>query len=185
MANQQLIISGVGGQGILFATRILAETAMRKGLPVMTSETHGMAQRGGVVISHLKVGDYSSPLVRPGRADGLLALKGENVALHRHFLRSGGWVVANALQAAAGLDGHPVHLLDADRLALELGNPQAVNLILLGFALACLAEAGLFCSPHEVIETVERRLAEKGALRAAALKALRLGMEQVSPLGPQ
>ena len=72
MISQQLILSGVGGQGILFITRLLAETAIAKGLPVMTSETHGMAQRGGIVISHLKVGSFSSPLVQPGRAAGLI-----------------------------------------------------------------------------------------------------------------
>jgi indolepyruvate ferredoxin oxidoreductase beta subunit len=179
MQNQQLIISGVGGQGILFVTRILAETAIRKGMPVMTSETHGMAQRGGVVISHLKVGEFSSPLVRPGRADGLLALKEENIPLHCHFLRPGGWVVMNARSAPEGLEGHPLQLLDADRLALELGTPQALNLILLGFALARLAPGGgLFCSPGEVLETVEARLAEKRAVLEASLHAMRIGFEQ-------
>src|SRR6266567_1527824 len=87
MISQQLIISGVGGQGILFITRILAETAIAKGLPVLTSETHGMAQRGGIVISHLKIGEFSSPLVRPGHADGLIVLKPGNVRLHRTFLK--------------------------------------------------------------------------------------------------
>ncbi len=178
MTGQQLIISGVGGQGILFLTRILAETAIGQGMPVMTSETHGMAQRGGVVISHLKAGEFSSPLVRPGRADGLIAMKGENVAIHRHFLRPGGWIVVNAKAAPAGLDGHPAHVIDADALALELGNPQSLNLILLGFALARLAASGdLFCTADQVIGTIERRLAEKGKLRAASLAALRLGME--------
>jgi indolepyruvate ferredoxin oxidoreductase beta subunit len=50
---QQIIISGVGGQGVLFVTRLLAEAAIKKGLAVFTSETHGMAQRGGTVLSHL------------------------------------------------------------------------------------------------------------------------------------
>ena len=63
--RQQVIISGVGGQGVLFVTRLLAEAAINKGLPVFTSETHGMAQRGGTVLSHFKVGDFSSPLIRP------------------------------------------------------------------------------------------------------------------------
>jgi len=181
MTGQQLIISGVGGQGILFVTRMLAETAIRKGMPVMTSETHGMAQRGGVVISHLKAGDFASPLVRPGQANGLLALKAESVNLHRHFLCPGGWIVVNAPTPPV-VDGHPVYALDADHGARELGNPQAVNLIMLGFALARLAPAGdLFCAVHEVIETVEHRLAEKGTLRSASLAALRWGMEHAAP----
>lgn len=180
MTGQQLIISGVGGQGILFLTRILAETAISLGMPVMTSETHGMAQRGGVVISHLKAGEFSSPLVRPGRADGLIAMKAENVAIHRHFLRPGGWVVVNAKDAPAGLDGHSVHVIDADALALELGNPQSLNLILLGYALARLAASGDFFSPDQIIGTIERRLAGKGKLRDASLMALRLGMENAA-----
>ena len=75
MNHQQKVISGVGGQGVLFDTRLMAEAAIRKGLPVLTSETHGMAQRGGTVISHLKVGAYTSPLIRTGQADVLLAMK--------------------------------------------------------------------------------------------------------------
>ncbi|MGD2016130.1 MAG: 2-oxoacid:acceptor oxidoreductase family protein, partial [Desulfobacterales bacterium] len=67
---QQLIISGVGGQGVLFVTRLLAEAAILRGLAVFTSETHGMAQRGGTVLSHLKVGEHTSPLIRPAQADG-------------------------------------------------------------------------------------------------------------------
>lgn len=178
MANQQLIISGVGGQGILFVTRLLAETAIRKGLAVMTSETHGMAQRGGVVISHLKIGDFASPLVRPGCADGLLALKAENLPLHRHFLRPAGWVVVNAPRAPEWTGG-ALHSLDADRLALELGNPQALNLLLLGFAVARLAPAAaLFCSLDELVTTIEHRLAAKGGLLAESLKAFRLGIER-------
>jgi len=73
--KQQVIISGVGGQGVLFVTRLLAEVAMRSGLEVMSSETHGMAQRGGIVVSHLKVGGFAGPLVRAGRADVMVALK--------------------------------------------------------------------------------------------------------------
>lgn len=178
MVTKRIVFVGVGGQGNLLASRLLGEAALASRMPVKVAEVHGMAQRGGVVISHLKAGEFSSPLVRPGRADGLLAMKEENIALHRHFLRPGGWIVANASRVPAGLEGHLVHVIDADALALEIGSPQAVNLILLGFALARLTDAGLFCSTHQVIATIERRLGEKGALRAASLKALRLGMER-------
>ena len=82
LKRQQIVISGVGGQGVIFVTRILAEAAIRKGFSVFTSETHGMAQRGGTVISHLKVGDFSSPLIRPFKADGLLALTADGLAQH-------------------------------------------------------------------------------------------------------
>ena len=175
MNGQQLIIAGVGGQGILFITRLLAETAIAKGLPVLTSETHGMAQRGGIVVSHLKVGEFASPLVRPGRADGLVALKAETVALHRHFLTADGWIVANATSLAIVEAEHPVATVDADPMALELGNPQAVNLIVLGRALA--EQGRLFCTAGEVEETIRRKLAGKPSLLEGALSAFRAGLE--------
>lgn len=175
MNGQQLIIAGVGGQGILFITRLLAETAIAKGLPVLTSETHGMAQRGGIVVSHLKVGEFSSPLVRPGQADGLLALKAETVALHRHFLKGAGWIVANATSLAIVEADHPVATVDADPLALDLGNPQAVNLIVLGRALAVPGQ--LFCTAAEIEETISRKLAAKPVLLEGALAAFRAGLK--------
>ncbi len=175
MTSQQLIVSGVGGQGILFITRLLADVAIAKGLPVLTSETHGMAQRGGVAISHLKVGEFASPLVRPGQADGLLVLKGENVPLHRHFLHPGGWIVANALPLFVVEEEFPVTTIDADTLALGMGNPQAVNIIVLGRA---LAESGrLFCTAAEVEEVMRRKLAGKPGLLEGSLAALRAGLE--------
>ena len=179
MTTQQLIISGVGGQGILFVTRLLAETAITMGLPVLTSETHGMAQRGGIVISHLKIGDFSSPLVRPGHSDGLIALKPENVALHRHFLRDGGWIVANALPISVVEAEHPVATIDADTLALAMGTPQAVNLMVLGRA---LAEPGLlFCTVTDVEKALREKLSAKPSLLEGALVALRAGLEGARP----
>ena len=173
MISQQLIISGVGGQGILFITRLLADLAISQGLSVLTSETHGMAQRGGIVISHLKIGLFSSPLVRPGQADGLISLKGETVPLHRHFLKPGGWVVANDLKAQLAEAGHPVATVDADGAALFLGNPQSLNLIVLGRA---LAEPGLlFCSLPQVEAFVQAKLAAKPKLLEGALAALFCG----------
>jgi len=69
----QYIIAGIGGQGILFSSKVLGHIALSKGINVIGSEVHGMSQRGGSVISHYKTGDYSSPLVEKGEADVLLA----------------------------------------------------------------------------------------------------------------
>jgi len=72
--RQQLVISGLGGQGVLFLTRVIAESALRRGVAVLTAETHGMAQRGGSVLSTIKVGGFRSPLIARGTADvGLIA----------------------------------------------------------------------------------------------------------------
>ena len=177
--RQQIVLSGVGGQGILFLSRLLAEAAIACGFPVLTSETHGMAQRGGVVVSHLKVGGFDSPLVRSGRADLLLVLKEENVALHREFLTDDGALVINA---SAPTDAGPrvrVYTVDADALALSAGTPHAVNLVLLGFALARVGggtAGGLFCAAGEIREALLRRQGAGGSRLAASLSALDLGI---------
>ncbi len=174
MSSQQLIISGVGGQGILFVTRLLAESAIAAGMPVLTSETHGMAQRGGIVISHLKAGNFSSPLVRRGQADGLIALKPETIDIHRSFLKPGGWVVANSGGIAPETGGIAPVCIDADRIAMALGTPQAVNLIVLGRALS----AGLlFCDQEQVEERIRRKLHARAQFLEKALAALRAGLE--------
>ncbi|MDJ0801884.1 MAG: 2-oxoacid:acceptor oxidoreductase family protein [Desulfobacterales bacterium] len=173
--QQQIVISGVGGQGVLFVTRLIAEAAITRGLSVLTSETHGMAQRGGSVVSHLKIGDFASPLIRSGCADGLLGLKAESRDLHGHFIRADGWQVVNATAAAAG-----VAHVDADAVAARIENPRAVNLVVLGFALARLgsgnAAAGeLFCKRDDIVRVLETRLAERPELLAASRRALDAG----------
>jgi indolepyruvate ferredoxin oxidoreductase, beta subunit len=174
--NQQLIICGVGGQGILFITRLLAETAMAKGYPVLTSETHGMAQRGGIVVSHLKVGPFSSPLVRPGQADGLISLKPETVNLHLHFLKADGFITTNAKGELPSGASYPTTSIDADTIALSLQDPQAVNLIVLGRALACAGT--IFCTAEEIEAAIARRMAGKEKQMARALAAFRAGLGQ-------
>jgi indolepyruvate ferredoxin oxidoreductase beta subunit len=178
--QQQLIISGVGGQGVLFVTRLLAEAAINKGLPVFTSETHGMAQRGGTVLSHFKVGDYSSPLIRPRQADGLLVLKTENLGVHKNFLKANGWVVANAADKSKPASELPVHHIDADALARKIANPKAVNLIVLGFALAQIRKAGakrnkFFCTMTDIKSVLRNRFGKNRKLLDASLKALEAG----------
>ena len=177
--RQQVVLSGVGGQGVLFLSRLLAEAAIAAGFPVLTSETHGMAQRGGVVVSHLKVGGFDSPLVRTGRADLLLVLKEENVPLHREFLADGGALVVNGAVPADAGPRVRVHTVDADTLALSAGAPHAVNLVLLGFAMARVGGGtapGFFCTAGEIREALSRRQGEGGSRLAASLSALELGI---------
>jgi indolepyruvate ferredoxin oxidoreductase beta subunit len=167
--NYQIVISGVGGQGVLFITRLLAQACMEQGLNVLTSETHGMAQRGGTVISHLKAGTFSSPLIRPGKADLLVALKQENYAQHRGFLAAGGKAVVNAPAGCPGLEG--AVCLDASALAGSAGNPGAVNLFMLGGALALLP----VCPMAGLKDQVRLAMAKRGdgafEKAAAALEA--------------
>jgi indolepyruvate ferredoxin oxidoreductase, beta subunit len=178
---QQIIISGVGGQGILFITKLLAETALHSGFSVLISETHGMAQRGGNVISHLKVSKpasvtsegaespLTSPLIRPGRADLLLALHSEGETAHGFYLKVGGTTVSNRTDAATP------DCVDASRIASDLGSPVSANLVLLGFA---AARNVLFCSTEQLRTTLERL---GGKRLDSSLKAFQAGCEAAMP----
>lgn len=131
-ARTQLVVCGLGGQGAVFLSRVLAGAAIEEGRDVLTSETHGMAQRGGAVESHLKFGDFCGSVVRPGRADAALVLDESRLPAARRLLRPGGTCFVNA----RGLDAGDVRACDAFGAAKELGDPRATNLVLLGFASA-------------------------------------------------
>jgi indolepyruvate ferredoxin oxidoreductase beta subunit len=178
--RQQIVISGVGGQGVLFVTRLLAEAAIRKGLPVLTSETHGMAQRGGTVISHLKVGAFTSPLIRTGHADALLALKAEGAVQHGHYLHRQGWALVNDISPKKDTAGG-WQRLDADVLAQDIGNPRAVNLVVLGGALGGPASLPLFCTLNDIRAVLEERLAGQATMLEMSHKALEAGLQAVHP----
>jgi indolepyruvate ferredoxin oxidoreductase beta subunit len=176
--RQQIVISGVGGQGVLFVTRILAEAAIMKGISVFTSETHGMAQRGGTVLSHLKVGNFSSPLIRPGNANGLLALKADSFARHGYFLKPGAWVAVNSREDVIVGPEFSAYTIDAEILAQRIHNPKSVNLILLGFALAAISdtmENSLFCNLEDIKTVLQQRLAKKKQMLDDAVKAVETG----------
>src|SRR3972149_3754284 len=85
--NIQMIISGVGGQGVLLVTRIFAAFALQEGYPLIGSEDHGMSQRGGSVMTHLKIGNFDSPLVKKGGADILLSLEKNEAYKTLHYLK--------------------------------------------------------------------------------------------------
>jgi len=178
-SGQQIVISGVGGQGVLFVTRLLAEAAILKGLAVFTSETHGMAQRGGTVLSHIKVGLFASPLIRPLQADGLLALKADSLVQHDFYLKSDAWSVVNSISDSAAKFDRAVYTVDADSLAQKIENRKSVNLILLGFAVAATskrhANSKLFCSIKDIRNVLERRLADNKKMMDAAIKAVETG----------
>jgi len=178
--RQQVIISGVGGQGVLFVTRLLAEAAINKGLPVFTSETHGMAQRGGTVLSHLKVGDFASPLIRPLQADILVLLKAENLKQHSSFLKPDGWAVSNGTDDIENESQTAVRTVDADTVAQKINNPKAVNLVVLGFALAAAKKVTaegkqLFCTAEDIKTVLKNRFGKNQKMLGASLRALEAG----------
>ncbi len=176
--KQQVLISGVGGQGILFITRLLAEAAIYRKYPVLTAETHGMAQRGGIVVSHIKVGGFSSPLIRPGKADVLLLLKEENLQNHLFYLAPDGIAAVNTRSQPGDPENRKMLLIDADGLANELQQPKSVNLVLAGFALSALRSISkqAFCSPEDVRAILYKKLAGRDKLLKASVSAFDLGV---------
>jgi indolepyruvate ferredoxin oxidoreductase, beta subunit len=164
--KQQIIVSGLGGQGALTLTRLLAEAAAAEGLSVITSETHGMAQRGGTVISMIKVGPYRGPLIPAGEADLGLFLYPKNLAVHCFYLREGGAVFVNSPLPGDYLS------VDARSLAAAHGLPPvAANLILLGFA---AGHGGLFAGPDLLAAMIEAKTPER--FRQASQRAFKFGL---------
>ena len=148
MKNFDLVIVGVGGQGTLLASKILGYLALNEGCGVKVSEVHGMSQRGGSVITHVRVGDeVYSPIVADGQADFLLSFEGLEAARAASFLKESGVAIVNtqviwpmpvitgaAKYPAAPLAGfaQKVECADALGIAAECGNQKALNLVLLG-----------------------------------------------------
>ncbi|MBN1380406.1 MAG: 2-oxoacid:acceptor oxidoreductase family protein [Deltaproteobacteria bacterium] len=163
--KQQIIVSGVGGQGVVFATRVIAEASMEAGLNVLTSESHGMAMRGGTVVSHIKIGAFKSPLIRRGQADVGLFLTPANLGVHRDLMTKEGRIFVNT--ASSGDYEH----CDATTLAKDAGAVVVANLVLIGYA---VQTDSLFCTA-ELMKNVIRRISQPKQLELN-LKAFRLGL---------
>ena len=179
--KRQILISGLGGQGVLFATSILLEAARAKGWDAIASETHGMAQRGGSVVSHIKFGPLLSPLIRSGSADVLLSLNREEAFRNLHFVKRGGTVVVNAasLTKEQGLLAEKMKRrkmqffeTDATGIAGSAGTPRAGNVALLGAACA----AGVLPFSADDLKLAITTLT-KGSRREANLKVLETALE--------
>nr|MBN2277319.1 indolepyruvate oxidoreductase subunit beta [candidate division Zixibacteria bacterium] len=146
-----VLIVGVGGQGVLLASEVLSEMAMKAGLDVKKSEVHGMSQRGGVVSSHVKFGPkVYSPIIPYGQADILISFEQAEALRAVDWIKKDGLIATSRTRlvppiTAGGKFKYPddpvadlkkkvknVIAIDADKIALELGNPRLVNILLLG-----------------------------------------------------
>jgi indolepyruvate ferredoxin oxidoreductase, beta subunit len=146
-----ILLCGVGGQGTLLASNLLAECGMNCGYDVKKSEVHGMAQRGGSVVSHVRLGEViHSPLIRRGEADLLLAFEQLEALRWSMFLKPGGAVLMNTQKiipqtvSTGGAvypdqiterlkkTGFSVTSVDALGTAKDLGNQKCLNVVLLG-----------------------------------------------------
>ena len=172
--KRDIVIAGVGGQGILTIAASIAKAAVAAGLNIKQSEVHGMAQRGGAVQAHLRLSDETiySDLVPVGGADLILAVEPLEALRECRFLAPAGCVLANSTpvtnignypdleEVLTEIRKLPQHvLLDADGLAREAGSARAMNMVMLGAASVVigLPEDGLL----QVIRDMFERKGEK------------------------
>ena len=152
MAVKNIMIVGVGGQGTLLTSRILGGLATAGGYDVKLSEVHGMAQRGGSVVTFVRYGEkVAEPIVEEGQADVLIAFERLEALRYAHFLKENGALIINdwridpipvVIGDAEYPEGiietlkkdHKVYTVDATEESKKLGNPRVFNLIVLGIA---------------------------------------------------
>lgn len=189
MKKADVLIAGVGGQGIILASEIIALSAMKEGLDVKKAEVHGMSQRGGSVVSTLRYGEkVFSPLIKSGTADILLGF--EKLEAYRTALavKPDGVIIVNdqeiyPITVASGKAKYPQNLdqllvqtgrkvikIDAYNIAKELGEVRAVNVVILG-ALA----SQLDLSKESWLSAIKERVPKKAV--EVNLKAFQKGWE--------
>lgn len=171
----QIVISGIGGQGILFTSRVFSEWGLRLGTGVMGSETHGMSQRGGSVIAHLKLGRFYSPLIQTGHADILYSFEENETYRTLRFLKRGGICYANLL----GINGISKNVLsylrenkitlmpyDASHAATKNGLMKSLNMILVGFSVGTERVPFRYKDLRDVLESISYKKNIKMNLKA-------------------
>jgi len=176
--NKNIVLCGVGGQGTVLASKLMAAAAMKKNIPVMTAETIGMAQRGGSVFSHLRMGEgIYSPMAARGTADLIIGFEpGETVRM-LPFLKKGGTVVVSSrpIMPVSASIGDAVYraedmiaylkqkvshliIIDSQRAVKELGSSKVLNVVLLGAAVRS-GELGL--TLEDIQEAIQSKVPEK------------------------
>lgn len=189
MSNYNCLLCGVGGQGTVLASKLIALSAMNKGKMARTAETIGMAQRGGCVVSHVRTGDVvHSPMIPVGEADVIIGFEPGEAVRCLGYLKPDG-VVAVSLKgimptsATLGAKYEPdemieylkknvknLILVDTEKICRECGSPKVLNIALLG---AAVASGKLGMTLSEMEDAIEQRVPEK--FRELNKKALEKG----------
>lgn len=185
--NKNIVVCGVGGQGTVLASKLIAAAAMKKEIPVMSAETIGMAQRGGSVFSHIRMGKgIYTPMIAKGTADLIIGFEpGETVRM-LPYLKKGGRVVVSkrsvqpvtatltgAAYSEAEMLGYlkkhvpGVIFVDTEKALKEIGNAKALNILMLG---AAVHSGALGLTEKEISDAIKERLPKK--FHAMNLKAL-------------
>lgn len=189
--NKDVMICGVGGQGTVLASKIIAAAAMQEGHKVHSAETIGMAQRGGPVTSHVRIGDNAyAPLIPQGCADIILAFEPSEAVRNLAYLKKDGVVIVNSVPTKpvteslqdTGYDGKEMIaylrrkcnaiVVDAEKLCEPFGSSRYFNIAILGVAVGC----GRLGMAEETIRTeIEKRVPER--FRDTNLAAFYAGKE--------
>lgn len=192
--TKSCLLCGVGGQGTVLASRIIAAAAMNKGLHARTAETIGMAQRGGSVVSHVRIGErIASPTIPEKSADVLLGFEPGEAAANLKYLKPDGVLIVcrqevTPVTAALGLSGYrgpdcieyllaqagKCYIIDGDEICRRCGSPKVLNVALVGALCACGA---MDLSLDEAKEALRQRMKPK--LLEMNLLALELGADAV------
>ena len=185
-----IILCGVGGQGILSIAAIIGQAALSENLYIKQAEVHGMSQRGGDVQSHLRLSStpVSSDLIPRGAADVIISMEPMEALRYLPFLKQDGWIITSStplvnipnypdvekLKAALARLPHVI-VLDIEQKAREAGVPRSANVILLG-----AAQQALGIAYEQLEEAVRRVFGRKGqAVVDANLKALAVGKAEI------
>lgn len=184
--KKDIILAGVGGQGILSIATIIGEAALHQGLRIKQAEVHGMSQRGGDVQSNLRISSdpILSDLIPLKGADIIISLEPMEALRYLPFLAEDGWIVTNS-EPFVNIPNYPemenvlaelkkvknVVMLDVDAIAKDCGNQRAANMVLLGAASPYLG-----MEPEKIEAGIERIFSRKGAeVVDLNIKALRAG----------
>lgn len=186
--NTDIILSGVGGQGILSIATIIGAAAIKEKLYIKQAEVHGMSQRGGDVQSNLRISSdpISSDLIPLGKADLIISLEPMEAMRYLPYLKKDGWIITNTapfinipnypelqelLDRIKAIDHHVS--LDVDTIAMEVASPRAANIVLLGAASPFLG-----IEVEKIEEGIRNVFGRKGeAIVEMNLKAFRAGLE--------
>jgi indolepyruvate ferredoxin oxidoreductase, beta subunit len=184
--KRDIILAGVGGQGIITIASVIGYAAVQRGLSLKQSEVHGMSQRGGEVQSHLRIADHViySDLIPEGKADLIISVEPMEALRYVSFLAPDGWIISHnkpfvnvtnypdlaAVHARIEGFGRSV-LLDAEKIAREVANARAANIVILG---AASTHVGI--PPEDLESAIAALFARKGdAIVQANLRAFQAG----------
>jgi indolepyruvate ferredoxin oxidoreductase beta subunit len=189
---------GVGGQGTIKASTIIGEAAMKKGLNVVMSEVHGMAQRGGTVVTEFKIGEARSPLIEEGAADLMIAFEPAEALRALNKINQESFIIVNSspiipFTVSLGISEYPeltsvfeelqvkiknLLIINAEKIAKEAGSIISENMVLLG---AAVATPNFPIEKDLVIQSMKENLPPKSI--ETNLKAFEIGFEEVKMLG--